>query len=103
MATIKTQRFRRVVRRHLAHGTITSVDVTIALTAAEASLLPPSTHVKPHFPGATTVDSTVERGGGELILRYHTSSRPYGGARAETIPTLALRTAQAWLAELASS
>jgi hypothetical protein len=93
------------VNRHTARKagqarTVTSVEVTITLTAGEARLLPPSSHIKPNFPGVSTVQSAVNQGGGELVLRYLTSDRPFNGATPEDIPEEALAAVNRWLTRI---
>ncbi len=89
-------------RRKREHGVITTtgVEVTFDLTVNEAHLLPPSSRIKPNFPGVAFVDSTVLRTGGEIVLRYYMSDRPYDGAPPGALPQLALATLNTWLEQL---
>jgi hypothetical protein len=91
---------RRTARKAGQPGTITSVEVTITLTQGESRLLPPSSHIKPNFPGVTTVQSSVNQGGGELVLKYMISDRPFNGADPVDIPEEALAAVHRWLTRI---
>jgi|GEM_PF-4710809 len=92
-AYIKGSRFvRGTYRDDREDRPVTSVHVTIGLTAAQASRLPSHGQVRSLLgKDANKVSSLVWRGGGEIELVYRMSKRPFDGADAADIPTLALQ------------
>lgn len=97
MASIRGTTYKRRRATPAAEPTISSVEVSIELTAEEAALLPPTSHIKPAFPKVDTVSSQVSGRGGVLDLRYVVSAQPFGNVPATDIPEYALAAVHRWL------